>query len=169
MNWTICWAQVASPTQAGTASLFDWAKVAELSLAALIAILGWFICHRFEVARDLTSKRRELRVHYLIDAYQRIEAIASRSPQESDKYKDAFESGIADILLFGTANQVKLAQQLAEGIAAPSGQRDETLSSGPLLLSLRDDLRKELDFEPLTTDPFHLRIRANSAARSRSR
>jgi hypothetical protein len=110
--------------------------------------------HYFNSQRDLRSKRREIRVDYLIRAYRRLEAGACRGPIDASDYGRDFESAIADIQLFGTNDQVRLAKEMAAAIA----EHTKGASAGPLLLSLRDALRKELDLGAINEQPIHFRL-----------
>ena len=62
------------------------------------------------------------------------------------------ESAIADIQLFGSAEQVRLAQAFTRAIART---REGQLAS--LLAVLRRDLRRELDLDPIAEPPIYLR------------
>jgi hypothetical protein len=132
----------------------NWSLLLPLLVTTAVAIFGWIIAHRFATARDQRSKRREVRLSFLLDAYRRLEAGASRGPLHDSKLADGFESAIADIQLLGTAEQSRMVRELAVAIASHSPD----VSSGPLLLSLRDDLRRELDLGPLDESPIHFRL-----------
>ena len=111
-----------------------------LVTSALIAIVGWYVAYLAAIRRDRMQKRRDLTVQYLIEAYRRVEKAALnelKGPASSD-----LESAIADIQLFGSADQVKHAQEFARNHAA-TGQA----SANSLLVTLRRDLRKELNLE----------------------
>ena len=123
-------------------------------VSPVIAIMGWFVANNHATKRDRRNKQRDIRVQYLINAYRHLEAIASRG-SDIDRYADNFESAIADIQLFGCPLQVQMAQELATSIAS----RSQDSSTGPLLLALRDDLRRELGLEKVGVEPVHLRIK----------
>ena len=124
-------------------TLIPWLPLIGPVLAAVIAVLGWFVGHRLSVTKDLSAKRRELRVQYLIEAYRRLEGAAQRSDVE--RRKD-FESAVADIQLFGSGRQIALVHQLVEAIA-----KDGFATFNPLLELLRVELRHELGMRPDTT------------------
>jgi len=130
----------------------NWSLLAPMLVTTIVAIVGWLALHRLSAARDRANKRRELRVHYLIDAYRKLENAGNREASIRD-YADAFESAVADIQLFGSPEQVKLARKFALDFAA---QGAATLD--PLLNSLRADLRQELQLPPLEESITYLRI-----------
>jgi len=101
------------------------------------------------VRRDRLSKKRDLRIQYLIDAYRRIESVANRT----DGAMEGLESAVADIQLFGSPDQVRLARDFAVEFAAAGGAGLEDL-----LESLSADLRKELDLGEPAARIVHLRI-----------
>ena len=133
----------------------NWDLLLPLLVTTAAAILGWFIAHRLAAARDCRNKRREVRLSFLLDAYRRLEAGASRGPIHEGKFADGVESAIADIQLLGTTEQSEMAKDLAYAIA----ERTSDASTGPLLLSLRDELRRELSLETLGEAPVHFRLK----------
>ena len=132
----------------------NWGLLLPLLITTAVATVGWIVAHRLAAARDQRNKGREVRLSFLLEAYRRLEAGASRGPIHDSKFADGFESAIADIQLLGTTEQSKMAKDLAYAIA--SGSPDA--STGSLLLSLRDDLRRELNIEPLGEAPIHFRL-----------
>ena len=132
----------------------NWNLLLPLLVTTAGAIVGWIAAHRLAAARDQQNKRREVRLGFLLEAYRRLEASAARGPIHDSKFADGFESAIADIQLLGTTEQSRMAKALAHAIA--SDTPDASASS--LLLSLRDDLRRGLNLEPLGETPIHLRL-----------
>ena len=121
-------------------------------VTTVVAIVGWLAVHRLSAARDRANKRRDLRVQYLIDAYRKLESAGNRTASTVD-YADLFESAVADIQLFGSPEQVKLARKFALDFASQG-----TAALDPLLNSLRMDLRQELQLPPLEDSITYLRI-----------
>jgi hypothetical protein len=132
----------------------NWNLLLPLLVTTAVAILGWAVAHWLQAERDERNKRREVRLTFLLDAYRRLEAGASRGAIHDSKFADAFESAIADIQLLGTLRQSTMAKELARSIAA----REPETSAGPLLLSLRDELRRALDLESVGEAPIHFRL-----------
>lgn len=125
-----------------------------LLITTVVAILGWYVVHRTAMSRDRASKRRDLRVQYLIDAYRRLEGVSNRGPVSATDTRAAIlESAISDIQLFGSPSQVEGAKVFARQFAAK-----QPASLDDLLSDLRQDLRSELDLEPVERDVLHLRI-----------
>ena len=136
----------------------NWTLLFPLLITTTFGILGWFAGHRLSITRDRANKKRDLRLSFLLEAYRRLEAGTSRGSLEGTEFAVSFESAIADIQLLGTPEQVLLAKKLATSIA----HRDPQASAGPLLLSLRDELREHLDLKPLGEVPLHFRLKAGS-------
>lgn len=131
----------------------NWQLLIPLLVTTSVAICGWLVGHWFNARRDQQNKRREVRVKYLIDAYQHLETASCRELIHGSEFAKGFESAIADIQLFGTNGQVQMAKALAEAIA-----NRQVADSGPLLSSLRTDLRCELNLGPLNEAPKFLRL-----------
>lgn len=110
-------------------------------VTVLVAVIGWFVGHRFNVKRDRENKLRDLRIQYLIEAYRRLESAANR-PETTKKEQDRFETALADIQLLGTKEQI---EKLMEFLVSYNSQKGAPIN--PLLELLRSHLRKELDLD----------------------
>jgi len=108
-----------------------------LILAPLVAVIGWFVAHQFNVHRDRLNKRRDLRIQYLLEAYRRLESAANREEKTEEQAVD-FESAVADIQLLGTSQEINATVKYLREHASGEAQINE------LLCLLRDDLRGEL-------------------------
>ena len=140
----------------------NWTLLFPLLVTTLLGVSSWFVAHWLSTTRDSTNKKRDLRISFLLDAYRRLEAGACRGSLENTSFAVGFESAIADIQLLGTAEQVRLAKDMAVSIA----HRDPQASAGPLLLSLRDELREHLGLQALGEEPFHFRLKLGSESRA---
>lgn len=87
---------------------------------------------------------RELRARAL-DAGE--DAAAEPGSERARRIRDAVEAALADILLLGTDDQVRLAARAAGDLAA--GRRVRTAE---LVVSLRDFIRQVLDLDPVPAD-----------------
>ena len=130
---------------------FNFELLLTLITTVLVAVAGWFIAHLFSSNRERDSKRREIRVQYLLDAWRRLENAVHR--EDNSYFRKDLETAIADIQLLGTNKQIELALIFAETFANNRGaDLDE------LLNDLRDDLRSELLLEITTKKIKHLRV-----------
>ena len=120
-------------------------------ITVLLSVAGWFLGYVTTVRRDRLSKRRDLRIEYLIEAYRRLESVSNRTPTQQDATN--LESAIADIQLLGSPQQISLAAEFAHTFAQP---REATTTQ--LLESLRTDLRKELNLGAAADHVTHLRF-----------
>lgn len=110
----------------------------KLFVAIVLASLGWVIAHYFTARRDVSTKRRELVINHLIDTYKILTCEISHSPATAERMK-LIESMVADIQLFGSAQQIQLAQELIEQLT-----KGQDFDLDPLINSLRNDLRTSL-------------------------
>jgi len=140
-----------------------------LAVALIGAIVGGLVVHLLTSRRDRLNKRRDKRIDYLIQAYRRFESCAHRQWSEDNKVAAAevaavmseLESAVADIQLFGSSLQVKLAQDFSRQFA---GQRGASFDK--LLDDLRSDLRAELDLEAVPQGILHLRWKRTNEPRA---
>ena len=71
----------------------------------------------------------------------------SSNSERSRRIRDAVEAALADIILLGTGEHVRLASQAASDMAA-----GRPIHTAELVVSLRDFIRKALDLEPIPAD-----------------
>jgi len=74
--------------------------------------------------------------------------LESGSSERSRRIRDTVEAALSDVMLLGTAEQVRLAAQAANDMVA--GRKIETAA---LVRSLRDFIREVLDLETVPADP----------------
>lgn len=132
----------------------NWSLLAPLLVTTALAIAGWLAVHRLSASRDRANKRRDLQVHYLIEAYRKLESAGNREGSIGN-YAASFESAVADIQLFGSPEQVELARTFALDFA-----QHGTATLDPLLNCLRRDLRHELGLLQVEERITYLRITA---------
>lgn len=128
-----------------------WSSLPPILTAALVAIAGWFVVNLLNARRERATQRRVRRVEFLLDAYRRLER-AAMAPDPKDHWTD-LETAIADIQLLGSAAQVKQSEEVARALAGHGAA-----STDDLLRLLRDDLRLELDLDPVAHKPVFLRF-----------
>ena len=131
----------------------DWIAAFPAIIGAVIVIAGWPVVHYFNLRRELAAEKRKLRVSYLIEAYRRIEDAGNRPLKKGSKQLDNMETAIADIQLLGTPHQVLLVQNIVVEFA-----KNGSSSFDPILISLRRDLRKELELEEVNDTLKFLRV-----------
>jgi hypothetical protein len=122
-------------------------------IGAVVIIAGWAITHRKDLERQQSSKRREIIVGFLIDAYRRLEYEGSRDAGRGPRGKAEIEKTFADIQLFGSASLVSLAQDTARTWANTS---EANLT--PLLEELRQQLRAELGLAAVPRKALQFRL-----------
>ena len=105
---------------------------------AIVAVVGWFVAHQFNSYRERISKRRELRIKFLLEAYRQLESAANR-PNKTKEQALAFESAVADIQLLGTPEQANATVKFSHQHASSDGAKIDEI-----LQLLRKDLRKEI-------------------------
>ena len=127
-------------------------EIYRFTIPALVAVLGWFVAHRFNTYRNRTNKRRDMRVKFLLDAYRKLELAANRK-ELTIQHKLDFESAMADIQLLGSAQQVEETVACLKQHAAKSNS--DVLQ---ILTLLRKDLRKELGISGGVGEPIIFRF-----------
>jgi uncharacterized alpha/beta hydrolase family protein len=122
----------------------------KILISIIIAVAGWVFAHYLTSKREAQNKRREIRVSFLIKAYQKLENAIHRS---TEQVGSDLESVIADIQLFGSDGQIRLSKKIANDIA-----HDGSTDLEQLLNNIRCDLRKELRLSKTDDKIQYLRI-----------
>lgn len=120
--------------------------VPQITIAIFSAVVTYFLA----IYENITFKKKEVTIKYLIDAWGMLERASCR---EDNRYNTDVEIAIANIQLFGTTRQIELAQKFIEEIAT-----NHSSSALELLNQLRKDLRKELKLEKSFVDMKFLRF-----------
>ncbi|MDQ7905981.1 hypothetical protein RB614_15825 [Phytohabitans sp. ZYX-F-186] len=104
----------------------------------LAAVIGGLIVHFATRRRDAENERRRQRIDYLVRAYRTLAHSAHR--ELTSERAEAFEDALSDVVLFGNADQIKLAREIIEALASGGAAPVDRL-----LVSFRSALRGELD------------------------
>jgi hypothetical protein len=136
----------------------DLAKILIPALASLIgAAAGVVGAHFLTRKRDRDQKRREFALKYIIEAWQNLE-VSSRDGVDLVKRSHAMEKAVADIQLFGSPEQIMMADRFAKEITTNSSSNTTII-----LQELQNDLRKELGLKRAPVRLFFLRITPKNA------
>ena len=120
---------------------FEYLKI---MLSVIIAVIGWIIAHYFTSKRDVSNKKREIRLNYLIEVYLILTNDLTERGNIDSKKAEIIEKIISQVQLLGSKKQVELVKTLADSIG-----KGEIIEYDTLINSLRDDLRKELELEKI--------------------
>jgi len=129
----------------------------KIIVTILLAVVGWLIGHHFTSRRDIANKRRELVIAHLIETYRIITNEVSHR-EESDERNLKLENLLSDIQLFGSQEQVAIAKKLADDVAAGG-----VFELSDLIVSLRKDLRSQLNLPPISGNVKWLRFDGSKA------
>ncbi|MGL5599208.1 MAG: hypothetical protein ACRDDA_14130, partial [Aeromonas sp.] len=105
------------------------------------------VVHNLSVKRDRQNKKEDIRTEYLISAYRQLSDASNRESSEPEA--KGLEKAIHDIQLFGSLSQV---QELEMFLTKFNSNGESSLNE--LLILLRDELRKDLNLEPLPNSKF---------------
>jgi hypothetical protein len=130
-------------------------------LRGLLAALGAVLGRVWGVRSEAVSRRRELRVVALIEAWRKVERASMRGDAERML---GLEEALADIQLFGTPSQVARAASVVRSMN--DGTRG-TDGLGELLQALREELRGELHLAQVDGPPVSLRATPWAVPRAR--
>jgi len=124
----------------------------KILVTVLLAVIGWLVGYYFTNKRAIASKRKELVSKYLVSVYRILANEISHRTQTPERDRQ-LEDLLSDIQIFGSNEQIKLAKSLADQVAAGG-----TFELDPLINSLRDSLRKELNLSPVSGNIRWLRF-----------
>jgi len=142
-----------------------------LALVSLVAVgIRMLFMHTVQVRRERANRQINERLKTLIAAYKalggsftgdltvdptHLRELRKAQADEADslgserrrRLRDAVEAALSDVMLLGTAEQVRLAAQAASDLVG--GRNVETAA---LVVSLRDFIREVLDLDPVPAD-----------------
>lgn len=116
-----------------------------MSVTILLALAGWLVYHYLTSQRDIAQKRRETITNHLIETYKELNYFTQwiLSGSEGTSFpSEVINRAIADIQLFGSLKQIKLARDFSE--KAAGGDRTIVKELDYIIHDLRDSLRSEL-------------------------
>jgi hypothetical protein len=126
-------------------------QFAQIVIPALVALAVVALTHFFTIHRETANRRREQRIGYLLSAFRGLSK-ANNHPRLWE-VADDLEQAISDIQLFGTPEQVRLAQQFADDLG-----KTQAAELDSLLTELRNSLRKELGMKAVPGRMMWLRV-----------
>lgn len=151
----------AAPAPTGNTVSKRWYHV-DISLSltllipAIITVLGWYFANNLEAQRDRENKLRDIKIQFDIDAYNDINLALQRSwSRDTNVYRQLYiplDAALLKIQLAGTESQIQAAQDIMDSFSA----RKIFVDGDPIINSLRDDLRNELNLPPTTTKVRHV-------------
>ena len=131
-------------------------ELANLLVAIVIGLGGWYVVHRLTSTRDQLNRRNDLKVEYLLKAYRSLSnALTRKSP---DEFALQFEEAVSDIQLLGSPNQVEL---LHKALSEPDSDGGY-MGVNDVLEELRCDLRNELALEKISIKAKQFRFPTQS-------
>lgn len=114
------------------------------------ALVGYYLVNKWGQQREQAAKLSATKIQYSIDAFTDLSKAFVLNIQQGGGQEE-FQKAFSKVQLFGTSAQIGMAKGLMETINAK-----KPVNFNPLLLSLRDDLRAELEMESDTTKMYIL-------------
>jgi hypothetical protein len=91
----------------------------QVVVPALVALAVVSLTHLFSIYRDRENRRREQRLEYLVSAFRALSK-ANHHPRLYEIANEV-EQAVVDLQLFGTPEQVRLAQKFATDLGTNEG------------------------------------------------
>ena len=119
-------------------------------LSSILLVVGWLVTYYSQRSQERFVRQMEFRHDYQIQAY-RVFTRALNSGTAGRADFEELEKALIDVQLFGSDEQLEEVRNVIRGLNA-SG----TLTLGPLVRQIRNDLRAEMQ---LSTDPEWFAVR----------
>jgi hypothetical protein len=129
----------------------EWKILIPASIASIVAVVGWVIGHRFNSERDLKNNQRQLRLKYLIEAYDTFLELGG-NVDILGNYR-AVEKSVHDLQLFGTPEHIRLCKKFVDDVTT-----DGKANHNELVIAIRNFIRDELGLEIMDEKHFSLKI-----------
>ncbi|WP_323597091.1 hypothetical protein [Aliarcobacter butzleri] len=78
---------------------FEYLKIV---LSVIIAVIGWIIAHYFTSKRDVSNKKREIRLNYLIEVYLILTNDLTERGNIDSKKAEIIKKIISQVQLLGS-------------------------------------------------------------------
>lgn len=127
-------------------------------VSLLSALLLLIITHILTVWNERKKARRDQRIKFLISAYQKLSDAANRKNISLEQIQ-GLEDALSDIMLLGEQEEIEAAKQFMSQMS--SGQNGEGGDLTPVIIALRNSLRKQLGLSELNLTN-HLFLRMSS-------
>lgn len=114
-------------------------------IGAAVVVIGWFTVNQLNASREHKNRQNEMRVAYLIDAYEKLTSVANIKMKDENTANKASEA-VAKIQLLGSPEEITLLHQFLDEwdrTAAKTGLPKASLD--PILQELRRSLREEME------------------------
>ncbi len=115
--------------------------IASLLVTVVLLAVRIFVMQRIQQRRQRENRQETERLKSLVAAYRSLAGSFSPASQEHGLQ---IEETLADIVLFGSLEQVEFAVRCVNQLG-----RGEPVNTQPLIESLRADLRRQLGLDPL--------------------
>jgi hypothetical protein len=115
--------------------------IASLVVAVLLLAVRIFVMQRVQQRRQRENRQETERLKSLVAAYR---SLAGSFSPAGEQHRSQMEEALADVVLFGSIQQVELAARCAMALT-----RGEAVAYQPLIDALRADLRQQLGLEPI--------------------
>jgi hypothetical protein len=107
-----------------------------VSIASLVAVVvGWFVLNSQMIERDHRNKQLEIRIAYLLDAFEVLAVYANRIPAKEDAA--SLEKAVAKIRLLGDEREIALLNRLIDEWSESARSGQPRADADPLLDALR--------------------------------
>ena len=109
-------------------------------VSSFITILGWVLVSILTSYRENKSRRKNIKIEYLVTAYRDISIFITREMNNcmTIEIHNKFEIACRDIQIYGSIKEIELLQDYLKNISKKGYNVD------PILNLLRDNLRKTL-------------------------
>jgi hypothetical protein len=121
-----------------------WTILATVLFAAVLIGVRLFVIQRAQRQRQRENRQATERLRSLVNCYRQL--AGSFTPAGATEWRQV-EEALAEVVLFGTLSQVKMAAEYARGL-----QAEQDVNYQPLVDELRADLREQLGLEVIPAE-----------------
>lgn len=129
----------------------NWQLIIPIAITIVLAVAGWVVGHKLTSQRDIKNKQREIRIKYLLEAYEAL-MVLGRNGTILPNHKEV-EWAVFIIEMFGTPKQVELSRNFTKEMAESNNS-----NFTELVVSIRNFVRVELGLKDLGEGINILRI-----------
>jgi hypothetical protein len=137
-----------------------WVTIGSAFVAASVICVGWFATSSLTSERDYKNKQREMKIEYLVDAYDKLALSSNR--ELTPEFATMLEIATAKIQLFGSPQDIVLLHKFLDEWTESGKAGRPRRNLDALLFALRNSLRNELTLPEVDTQIRWIRPRGGA-------
>lgn len=133
---------------------FNWGLALSIFIPSIVSIWTLFQANKISATRERENKLRDEMIIYAIQTYNDLNDAIILSPKNDSTAFAALDKAFSRIQLFGDSEQIDMVMNYGNVIARANKRQETDIT--PLVVSIRDELRKQLLLPNIDSPAKHI-------------